>query len=54
VVADVGPGSRFQAAGTAAGWAAMNMLAVLYGFGGMCAITLMAYLMYALWYAEEF
>jgi K+-transporting ATPase KdpF subunit len=32
----------------------MNTLVVLYGFGGMCAIALMVYLIYALLYAEEF
>lgn len=32
----------------------MNMLEVLYGFGGMCVIALLAYLIYALLYAEEF
>lgn len=32
----------------------MNTLAVLYGFGGMCVIALLAYLIYALLYAEEF
>ena len=32
----------------------MNTLAVLYGFGGMCAVLLLAYLVYALICAEEF
>lgn len=32
----------------------MNSLEVLYGFGGMCAILLLAYLVYALIRAEEF
>jgi K+-transporting ATPase KdpF subunit len=32
----------------------MNALEVLYGFGGMCAILLLAYLVYALIRAEEF
>jgi K+-transporting ATPase KdpF subunit len=32
----------------------LNTLEVLYGFGGMCAIALLAYLIYALLYAEEF
>lgn len=32
----------------------MNALHVLYGFGGTCAIALLAYLIYALIYAEEF
>jgi K+-transporting ATPase ATPase F chain len=32
----------------------MNSLDVLYGFGGMCAIVLLAYLVYALICAEEF
>jgi K+-transporting ATPase ATPase F chain len=32
----------------------MNSLDVLYGFGGMCAIVLLAYLIYALICAEEF
>lgn len=31
----------------------MNLLAVLYGFGGFCAIALLAYLIYALIRAEE-
>lgn len=32
----------------------MISLNVLYGFGGMCAALLLAYLVYALLYAEEF
>ena len=32
----------------------MNSLEILYGFGGMCAILLLAYLVYALICAEEF
>jgi K+-transporting ATPase KdpF subunit len=32
----------------------MNMLHVLYGAGGACAIALLAYLLYALFRAEEF
>ncbi len=32
----------------------MISLEVLYGFGGMCAIGLLAYLVYALLRAEEF
>jgi K+-transporting ATPase ATPase F chain len=32
----------------------MNSLEVLYGFGGLCAILLLAYLIYALIRAEEF
>jgi K+-transporting ATPase ATPase F chain len=32
----------------------MISLEVLYGFGGMCAILLFAYLVYALIRAEEF
>lgn len=32
----------------------MNTLHVLYGFGGMCAVALLAYLVYALICAEEF
>ena len=32
----------------------MISLDVLYGFGGMCAILLLAYLVYALIRAEEF
>ncbi len=32
----------------------MNNLAVLYGFAGMCALILFAYLAYALIRAEEF
>ena len=32
----------------------MMSLEVLYGFGGMTAIALLAYLVYALIYAEEF
>ena len=32
----------------------MISLAVLYGFGGLCAVLLLAYLVYALVCAEEF
>jgi K+-transporting ATPase ATPase F chain len=32
----------------------MISLDVLYGFGGLCAILLLAYLVYALLRAEEF
>ncbi|MES2878039.1 MAG: potassium-transporting ATPase subunit F [Pseudomonadota bacterium] len=32
----------------------MISLEVLYGFGGMCVFMLLAYLVYALLYAEEF
>jgi K+-transporting ATPase KdpF subunit len=32
----------------------MNMLHVLYGFGGLCAVMLLAYLIHALICAEEF
>jgi K+-transporting ATPase ATPase F chain len=32
----------------------MNSLEVLYGFGGVCAALLLAYLVYALIRAEEF
>lgn len=32
----------------------MNLLHVLYGAGGMCALLLLAYLAYALFRAEEF
>jgi K+-transporting ATPase ATPase F chain len=32
----------------------MISLEVLYGFGGLCALMLLAYLVYALLYAEEF
>ncbi len=32
----------------------MNALHVLYGFGGLCAVLLLAYLVYALIRAEEF
>jgi K+-transporting ATPase KdpF subunit len=32
----------------------VNLLEVLYGFGGMCAVLLLAYLVYALICAEEF
>jgi K+-transporting ATPase KdpF subunit len=32
----------------------MMGLSVLYGFGGLCALLLLAYLVYALLYAEEF
>jgi len=32
----------------------MISLEVLYGFGGMCAVMLFAYLVYALIRAEEF
>lgn len=32
----------------------MISLDVLYGFGGMCAVLLLAYLVYALICAEEF
>ena len=32
----------------------MISLSVLYGLGGMCAVLLLAYLIYALIYAEEF
>jgi len=32
----------------------MNALDVLYGFGGMCAVLLLAYLVFALICAEEF
>ena len=31
----------------------MNILTVLYGFGGFCAVALLAYLIYALIRAEE-
>jgi K+-transporting ATPase KdpF subunit len=32
----------------------MISLHVLYGFGGVCAVLLLGYLVYALFYAEEF
>ena len=32
----------------------MISLEVIYGFGGMCALALLAYLVYALICAEEF
>ena len=32
----------------------MNTLHVLYGAGGTCAVLLLAYLVYALFRAEEF
>lgn len=32
----------------------MIRLEVLYGFGGLCAVLLLAYLVYALLRAEEF
>ncbi|RYX94096.1 MAG: potassium-transporting ATPase subunit F [Comamonadaceae bacterium] len=32
----------------------MNMLHILYGFGGLCAVMLLAYLLYALICAGEF
>ena len=32
----------------------MISLSVLYGFGGFCALALLAYLVYALLRAEEF
>jgi K+-transporting ATPase KdpF subunit len=32
----------------------MNLLNVLYGAGGLCAALLLAYLVYALFRAEEF
>jgi K+-transporting ATPase ATPase F chain len=32
----------------------MNTLHVLYGAGGTCAVLLLAYLVYALFCAEEF
>lgn len=32
----------------------MNSLEILYGFGGMCAVLLLAYLVFALICAEEF
>jgi K+-transporting ATPase ATPase F chain len=32
----------------------MNILHVLYGAGGTCAVLLLAYLVYALFRAEEF
>jgi K+-transporting ATPase ATPase F chain len=32
----------------------MNALEVLYGFGGLCAVLLFAYLVFALICAEEF
>ena len=32
----------------------MNGLDILYGFGGMCAVLLLAYLVFALICAEEF
>jgi K+-transporting ATPase ATPase F chain len=32
----------------------MNSLDLLYGFGGVCAVLLFAYLVYALIRAEEF
>jgi K+-transporting ATPase ATPase F chain len=32
----------------------MMDLSVMYGFGGMCALLLLAYLVYALICAEEF
>lgn len=32
----------------------MNTLEILYGFGGFCALALLAYLVYALIRAEEF
>jgi K+-transporting ATPase ATPase F chain len=32
----------------------MNILHILYGAGGACAVLLLAYLVYALFRAEEF
>ena len=32
----------------------MTGLALLYGFGGLCAVLMLAYLVYALICAEEF
>jgi K+-transporting ATPase ATPase F chain len=32
----------------------MNLLNLLYGAGGLCALLLLAYLIYALFCAEEF
>ena len=32
----------------------MNSLDIIYGFGGLCAALLLAYLVYALICAEEF
>ncbi|MDO8943797.1 MAG: K(+)-transporting ATPase subunit F [Desulfobacterales bacterium] len=32
----------------------MNLLNVIYGAGGMCVALLLAYLLYALFRAEEF
>lgn len=32
----------------------MISLEVMYGFGGLCAALMLAYLVYALIYAEEF
>lgn len=32
----------------------MNLLHVLYGLGGLCAVLLLAYLLFALICAEEF
>lgn len=32
----------------------MISLDVMYGFGGLCAVLLLAYLVYALFSAEEF
>jgi K+-transporting ATPase ATPase F chain len=36
------------------GRTAMNLLHVLYGAGGLCALLLLVYLVYALFCAEEF
>ena len=52
-----GPGADglgTEEAGKASGRAVMNLLHVLYGAGGLCAVLLLAYLGYALFRAEEF
>ena len=48
------PGARTVRAANAPGRAAVISLEVLYGFGGLIAVMLFAYLVFALICAEEF
>ena len=48
------PGEGLRPAGRPWGGTVMIALEVLYGFGGLCAVLLLAYLVYALICAEEF
>jgi K+-transporting ATPase KdpF subunit len=47
-------GVGFSTAGTRRWRAAMSSMELMYGLGGICAVGLLAYLVYALICAEEF